>query len=55
MANHGGARKGAGAPKKDDIAKIRSFRMTDADWKKFKELGGVKWLRDVLSKQCILP
>jgi len=48
MNKHGGARAGAGAPKLADSAKIRSIRMTDADYSKFKLMGGVKWLRDIL-------
>lgn len=46
----GGARPNAGRPKVADPAKNRTFKMNDADWLKFKAAGGVKWLRDVLSK-----
>lgn len=41
----GGKRPNAGAPKKDNPAKTRTIRLTDEHWLKFKELGGVCWLR----------
>lgn len=41
----GGKRHNAGAPKKEITAKSRTIRLTDDDCNKFKELGGVKWLR----------
>jgi hypothetical protein len=48
--NIGGKREGAGRPKIVDKAKSRTVRLNDADYKKFKELGGVNWLRYELSK-----
>jgi hypothetical protein len=41
----GGSRPNAGAPKKDNPAKARSIRLNDPHWEKFKEIGGVEWLR----------
>lgn len=49
----GGARQGAGAPKKEAIAHAHTICMTDADWLKFKALGGVKFLRELLNKGYI--
>lgn len=46
----GGARPNSGRPKVADPAKNRTIKMNEADWLKFKAIGGVKWLRDVLSK-----
>ncbi len=48
--NKGGKREGAGRPPVTDKAKSRTVRLNDADYKKFKELGGVNWLRYELSK-----
>ena len=50
-SKHGGIRKGAGAPRKLEVAKSRTMRLVDADWEKFKLLGGVKWLKGLL-KDC---
>jgi len=48
---HGGTRPGAGKQKSGNPeAKTRSIRLTDAEYLKFKALGGVKWLRDILYK-----
>lgn len=44
----GGARPNAGAPVKADKAKNRTIRLTDAEYSKFKELGGANWLRHLL-------
>jgi hypothetical protein len=38
-----------GQPKKEHLAKRRSIRLTDADFSKFKLLGGSKWLRKLLA------
>lgn len=46
----GGARQGAGAPKKAEVAKPCTMRLVDADWLRFKALGGVSWLKELLSK-----
>ena len=48
--NHGGVRIGAGAPRKIEVAKSRTMRLIDADWLKFKEMGGVKWLKRILQE-----
>jgi hypothetical protein len=48
IKQRGGARPNAGAPRKDDIAKTRAIRLTESHWQKFKELGGVDWLRHYL-------
>lgn len=29
-------------------AKMRSIKLTDADWVKFKSLGSAAWLREIL-------
>ena len=47
----GGARKGAGAPRKLEAAKSRTMRLVDKDWAKFKLLGGVTWLKAVLNER----
>lgn len=47
----GGARQGAGAPKKLEVAKTRTMRLVDAEWLQFKALGGVSWLKELLSKR----
>ena len=41
----GGKRINAGRPRITNLAKTRTIRLTDSDWLKFKELGGVEWLR----------
>lgn len=46
--NRGGKRPNAGAPKKDNPAKTRAIRLTDDQWNKLNELGGVEWLRHYL-------
>jgi len=46
----GGARKGAGAPKKDDPAVRRSIRLNNAHWIKFKAMGGEEWLRRAIDE-----
>ena len=48
--NRGGARLNAGAPKKLHKANPHSIHLTDIDWLKFKEMGGVKWLKILLNK-----
>ena len=45
---HGGARIGAGAPTKTEVAQTRTLRLTPSDWIKFQSLGGVRWLREVI-------
>jgi hypothetical protein len=47
-SKRGGKRPNAGAPKKDNPAKTRAIRLTDDQWNKLKELGGVEWLRHYL-------
>ena len=49
----GGIRIGAGAPRKIEVAKSRTRRLIDADWVKFKELGGVKWLKRILQESQV--
>ena len=44
----GGARLNAGRPKVENKAKSHTICLTDADWLKFKELGGTCWLRQEL-------
>lgn len=46
----GGARQGAGRPTIAEPAKNRTIRLTDADWLKFKSIGGVAWLKLMLDK-----
>jgi hypothetical protein len=46
----GGKRPNAGAPKKDNLAKTRTIRLTDFEWIKLKSLGGVNWIREELKK-----
>lgn len=48
MNNKGGKRANAGRPKLADKAKTRTMRLTDKHWNKFKELGGVSWLKIIL-------
>ena len=45
----GGARPNAGAPVKADKAKNRTIRLSDAEYKIFKERGGANWLRHILN------
>ena len=52
---HGGARMGAGAPTKTEVAETRTIRLTPSDWKKFKSIGGVKWLREMLRSKNEKP
>ena len=47
---HGGVRLGAGAPKKENVVRNRTIRLSDGDWLKLQLLGGAKWLRDQLAK-----
>lgn len=47
--SRGGARKNAGRPTIIDKAKSRTIRLNNADYAKFKLLGGLKWLRDFLN------
>lgn len=51
MNNHGGKREGSGAPTKIEVAQNRTIRLSTSDWKKFKSLGGVKWLREIIHSQ----
>lgn len=37
--------KKRGRPAVADLAKNRTVKMTDADWEKFRAIGGMKWLR----------
>jgi hypothetical protein len=46
---HGGARPNSGRPKVAEPVKHRTVRLSDADWMKFKALGGAQWLRSVLN------
>jgi hypothetical protein len=46
----GGARSGAGRKAVDNPAKLRTIRLTDADWLKLKMLGGAQWIREQLAK-----
>jgi len=46
---HGGARNGAGRPTVEDKAKMRTMRLTDAEYAKYKLLGGIKWLKSLLN------
>ena len=45
---------GAGRPKLDDAdkAKQRAIRLTDDHWDKFLLIGGVKWLRRMLTGEA---
>jgi hypothetical protein len=52
---HGGARAGAGAPTKTEVAQSRTMRLTPSDWAKFQSLGGVKWLRKILRSENEKP
>lgn len=45
----GGARSGAGAPTVSDKAKSRTISLNDAEFAKFKLIGGLKWLKDLLN------
>ena len=45
----GGARIGAGAPKKLELAKSHTIRLTDAQWGEFKKLGGISYLKNILA------
>lgn len=47
--SRGGARLGAGAPTVSDKAKSRTVSLNDAEFAKFKQLGGLKWLKDTLN------
>lgn len=47
----GGARPNAGRPTLAEPAKNRTIRLTDADWQKFKSLGGVAWLKEMIGQQ----
>lgn len=47
----GGARPNAGAPLKADKAKNRTVRLSDAEYIKFKELGGARWLKMKLNEE----
>lgn len=42
------ARRPRGTVAPDDKAKIRSVRLTDAQWEKFNQLGGPAWLRSLI-------
>ena len=49
----GGKREGSGRPKgttKKDIAKNRTIRLADNDYKKFLNLGGARWLKEILEQ-----
>lgn len=48
----GGKREGAGRKPliADDVSVVGSVRLTPALWIKFKQLGGVTWLRAALTK-----
>lgn len=53
ISNKGGKRPNAGRPIIADKAKSRTIRLTDDDWLKFKELGGLEWLRLILKNNKI--
>ncbi len=42
---HGGARKGAGAHRKLEIAINRTMKFTDTEWIDLTQLGRAKWIR----------
>jgi len=48
--NHGGIRRGAGAPTKEDKGKNRGIRLNDAEYDKYKLLGGAKWIKQILKR-----
>jgi hypothetical protein len=48
MNNQGGKREGAGRPPVLNKSKNRTFKLTDAQYARMKELGGVKWLKSLL-------
>lgn len=37
--------------KPEDVAHVRSVRLTDLDWGTFRELGGSDWLRERLRRE----
>ena len=47
-STRGGIRLGAGRPTVANKAKPHTINLTDAHWLKFKSLGGVKFLKQVL-------
>lgn len=48
---HGGKRAGAGKkPLGDQAMKSRTVRLTDEQYRKFKLIGGISWLRDILGE-----
>lgn len=49
----GGPREGAGRKPQSEAGeamKLRSIRMTDAEWQKLLELGGSQWVRQQIAK-----
>lgn len=45
----GGAREGAGRPPLEVKAQNRTIRLTDAEYLKFKQLGGASWIKKQLT------
>ena len=45
----GGARLNAGRPTIAEPANSRTIRLTDEHWLKFKNIGGVSWLKSILN------
>lgn len=45
----GAAAPARGRPKVAALAKNRTIKLTDADWAKFRAVGGAKWLREQLA------
>ena len=48
MSTRGGSRPNAGRPTIAEPATNRTIRLTDADWLKFKSIGGAAWLKSIL-------
>ena len=42
-------RSDKGAKRVLDNAKIRCIRLSDLDYAKFRALGGIQWLRDIIN------
>jgi hypothetical protein len=42
-------------PKPPQPLKARYVRMSEAEWAKFKEIGGAQWLRDYVNSRAKLP
>lgn len=37
--------------KPEEVARVRSLRLTDLDWATFHEAGGITWLRERLRRE----